>query len=400
MKIIINISKIILLVLLSFISIRSQDYVPGQIYYGRNNYVEYHAGNVPLIFSAPHGGNLTPSEIPDRTSGTLVTDSYTKETTIAIKEAVYNFTGHYPHIIIVNLKRIKLDANREIVEGAAGNQWAEIAWNEFHDFIEIAKDTIINNFGRGLYADIHGHGHEIKRLELGYLLSTNDLFLTDNELNDLNYRDQSSLKYLASTASSDFASLIRGSKSLGTLFEENGISAVPSQSQPNPGVGNLYFSGGYDTFIHGSRNEGTIDGVQIEAYKDGLRDTESNRAFYAQTITKVFDEYLQEHYGWDGIITNVDIENSNVPTKYQLSQNYPNPFNPTTTISYSIPQNAFVSITIYDLLGRVVKTLVNESKSAGSYNINFNASGISSGIYYYTIKANSFIETKKLVVLK
>ena len=82
------ISRIALLTLLLISSIFAQEYIPGEIYYGRNNYIEYHAGEVPLIFSAPHGGNLTPSEIPDRTSGTLVTDSYTKETTIAIKQAI------------------------------------------------------------------------------------------------------------------------------------------------------------------------------------------------------------------------------------------------------------------------------------------------------------------------
>jgi hypothetical protein len=114
-------SRIVLLTLLLVSSIIAQEYTPGEIYYGRNNYVEYHVGDVPLVFSAPHGGNLTPSEISDRTYGTLVTDSYTKETTIAIKQAIYNFTGHYPHLVIVNLKRTKLDANREIVEGAQGN---------------------------------------------------------------------------------------------------------------------------------------------------------------------------------------------------------------------------------------------------------------------------------------
>ena len=86
--------------------------------------------------------------------------------------------------------------------------------------------------------------------------------------------------------------------------------------------------------------------------------------------------------------------------EYILSQNYPNPFNPTTSINYSIPLNAFVTISIYDLLGRNVKTLVYENKLAGDHSLIFDASDIASGVYYYTIKANSFIETKKLIVLK
>ena len=83
----------------------AQQYLPGEVYYGKNNYTEYRAGELPLIFSAPHGGSLTPSEIPDRTYGTTVTDSKTIETILAIREAVFNFTGKYPHVIISNLKR-------------------------------------------------------------------------------------------------------------------------------------------------------------------------------------------------------------------------------------------------------------------------------------------------------
>ena len=103
---------------------------------------------------------------------------------------------------------------------------------------------------------------------------------------------------------------------------------------------------------------------------------------------------------FDPSVTGLVNEKVEVPQKYILNQNFPNPFNPTTTISYSIPQNASVSITIYDLLGSVVKTLINENKLTGNHSIIFNASDIASGIYYYTIKANGFIETKKLVVLK
>ncbi|MFQ5753850.1 MAG: N-formylglutamate amidohydrolase, partial [bacterium] len=292
MKIFRYLAIILLICLFSSSGAFSQQYIPGQIYYGRNNYVEYHAGDLPLIFSAPHGGNMTPAEIPDRTYGTTTTDSYTRETTLAIRNAVLNFTSHYPHIIISNLKRTKLDPNREIVEAAQGNPWAEQAWNEYHGFIELAKDSVTANFGKGFYVDIHGHGHAIKRLELGYLLSASTLSKTDEQLNSTYYINSSSIRALALEASVDFAELLRGPKSLGTLFEEKGIPAVPSLSQPNPGSGNPYFSGGYSTRRHGSRDDGTISGVQIEAYKVGLRDTPANRMHYAQVITEVFDEFF------------------------------------------------------------------------------------------------------------
>ena len=92
--------------------------------------------------------------------------------------------------------------------------------------------------------------------------------------------------------------------------------------------------------------------------------------------------------------------------EYKLNQNFPNPFNPTTTIKYSIPngvgsKHAFtVQLKVYDILGNEVATLVNEQKAAGNYTVNFDASELSSGIYFYKLIANNFIETKKMILLK
>lgn len=85
---------------------------------------------------------------------------------------------------------------------------------------------------------------------------------------------------------------------------------------------------------------------------------------------------------------------------YGLSQNYPNPFNPTTTITYSIPQNTFVTLKIYNILGSEVAELVNGQVDAGVHKVNFNAYNFNSGVYFYTIKAGSFSETKKLTLMK
>jgi hypothetical protein len=95
----------------------------------------------------------------------------------------------------------------------------------------------------------------------------------------------------------------------------------------------------------------------------------------------------------------VEVEVS-LPLEYSLEQNYPNPFNPTTTIRYAIPQDNFVSIKLYDILGNEVMTLVNEQKQAGRYEMLFNASGIASGVYYYQITSGSFTQTRKLVLMK
>ncbi len=99
-------------------------------------------------------------------------------------------------------------------------------------------------------------------------------------------------------------------------------------------------------------------------------------------------------------IVGIDPNNTAVPTSYMLQQNYPNPFNPTTNIRYSIPVASKVTITIYDALGNEVKTLVNEYKSIGNYVESFDASNLSSGIYFYTLRAGEYVQTKKMALIK
>ncbi|HMQ69936.1 MAG TPA: T9SS type A sorting domain-containing protein, partial [Ignavibacteria bacterium] len=93
-----------------------------------------------------------------------------------------------------------------------------------------------------------------------------------------------------------------------------------------------------------------------------------------------------------------------IPDKFSLGQNYPNPFNPVTKISYEIPYDSKVSLKIFDISGREIRTLVDEYKAAGYYTIDLNASGLASGIYFYRISAegngNSFTAVKKMMVLK
>lgn len=97
------------------------------------------------------------------------------------------------------------------------------------------------------------------------------------------------------------------------------------------------------------------------------------------------------------VVPDVD---SGLPSDYVLSQNYPNPFNPSTKINFSIPEQANVKITVYDALGKEVETLVNETMSAGKYTTEWNASRYASGIYFYKIATNNFVEVKKMILVK
>ncbi len=98
--------------------------------------------------------------------------------------------------------------------------------------------------------------------------------------------------------------------------------------------------------------------------------------------------------------TGVDNQANSRPTSYNLDQNYPNPFNPTTTISYELPANSFVTLKVYNILGEEVATLVNEKENAGSYIVKYDGSKMASGVYFYRLNAGSFVSVKKLVVLK
>jgi len=101
--------------------------------------------------------------------------------------------------------------------------------------------------------------------------------------------------------------------------------------------------------------------------------------------------------------TTVSVESSIdiAPKNFALSQNYPNPFNPSTIISYSISKSDFVTLTIYDIIGRKIQTLVGEFQKANTYSVNFDASKLSNGVYFYRLQiGRDFVETKKMLLIK
>jgi len=161
---------------------------------------------------------------------------------------------------------------------------------------------------------------------------------------------------------------------------------------------NIYAAAYYGNGIYCLKNNSNVRITD----NTGLTDTnfsiynwakDTNGNLYCGTITgKVFY----------GIYSPSNVEESNnlFPLKFNLEQNYPNPFNPTTIINYQIPKRGLVVLKVYDILGREVTTLVNEEKQAGSYEVEFNGSSFSSGVYFYRIEAGSFSDTKKLLLLK
>ena len=98
----------------------------------------------------------------------------------------------------------------------------------------------------------------------------------------------------------------------------------------------------------------------------------------------------------------VDVESisNEIPIEFSLSQNYPNPFNPSTIIRFSMPEESFVTIKVFNTLGEEITILINENIIAGNYEVEFDASKLPSGIYLYRLRAGSFVETKKMVLMK
>jgi len=153
-----------------------------------------------------------------------------------------------------------------------------------------------------------------------------------------------------------------------------------------------------DTYVNGSLSNSTITHTI-----SWLTKTDGNYNAYIDTSSKISGDVsvyqpllnLVENYS-----TAVNESTSNTPEKYELFQNYPNPFNPTTTITYSLPKSSFVTLTIYDLLGREVTTLVNEEKHSGTYKVTWNAQNKPSGIYFYKITAGGYSKINKMILLK
>lgn len=131
--------------------------------------------------------------------------------------------------------------------------------------------------------------------------------------------------------------------------------------------------------------------------------TETNVYSYTDNAVKNGKvSYRLKQVDFDGSFEYSDIVEANIgtPDKFELLQNYPNPFNPTTSIKYTLPAKSKVELRIYNILGKEVANLVNEMQDAGSYEVSFNASGLSSGVYFYELNAGSFNSKKKMVLIK
>jgi Secretion system C-terminal sorting domain len=370
-----------------------------QILYGTNNYVEYQVGTLPFVISVAHGGNQEPASIPNRTCNNPVyaTDVFTIETAIEIKNQLYALTGCYPHLVISHLKRNKLDPNRNLADGVCGNAEAETAWNEFHNFIAIARNTANSQYSnKTFFVDLHGHGNPIQRIELGYLLYDDELELADNVLNTNAYINYSSIKNLVLNNVNNYthAQLLRGQKSFGTLLTNYSFPAVPSLTIPFPGTSTNYFSGGYITVNHTCYTSGiTINGLQMELNYTGIRDTALNRTQFASAFSQVVVEYMNTHFNmiWNSCAP-LSLDEIILENKINM---HPNPAMKGQLVNFDYLANQHFSYAIHSIFGQIIKVgTLSSTKNTISTN------ELNSGLYLITLVENSSQNTitKKLII--
>jgi len=260
-------------------------------------------GTAPLVIVAPHGGSLKPVNIPDRTCAGCETDAdlNTEDLAQRVVDAFALRTGKRPFLALNHLHRIKFDGNRDLDEATGSHAILNGVWNTWQDNLDSATARAARlNGGRGLYIELHGHGHPIARIEVGYLLTDAQLRTSDAVLSaGLAMRQSSIARLVIDTKSgaTDVA-LLRGAPSLGALLYGAGYPAVPSPSDQAPKVGESYFNGGFNTVRHGSLNGGATDAIQMECNYGGIRDSAANRAAFASALAAILEEYLKKQYGW------------------------------------------------------------------------------------------------------
>jgi len=249
-------------------------------------YIEYHPGEVGIVIAVPHGGFMEPESIPDRSWGTVETDSFTRDLGWIVADSVaQHLDGRRPHLVLSNLKRTKLDPNREIVEAAQGNPDAEIAWLEYHGFIDSSK-ALHNG---GVVIDLHGQSHHKNSSEMGYILTAEDL---NNGNFDI---DRSSVYTLAQQLGLSGRVIIAGPSSFGSYLEYEGYDAFPSARQPTPGDW-AYFPGYYTVERH---SNGSFDSISVETPSEvRISAGRPARVKFGQALGLALANFYRDMYFW------------------------------------------------------------------------------------------------------
>ena len=187
--------------------------------------------------------------------------------------------------------------------------------------------------------------------------------------------------------------LKKGDAASAKNVDENIISGNPNTSLAVNAMTNEIYIDLY--------NENNLTGA-VNIFNNMLKNPQLSTKLDISNIQDEIDTYARIHGKTLPKPGNSEYNLSNVTSssQYKLFDNYPNPFNPTTIINYQIPNNSFVTLKIYDELGREIRTIVNQYQTKGRYDISFNAENLASGIYFYKLQTGNFVSVKKMMLLK
>lgn len=257
-------------------------------YFGIKNYTEFELGNLNILISVPHGGNLYPIDIPDRTEdglGNFKGDFNTRPFGEELSAQLFDLFGQTAYMVFNNLHRKKMDSNRNASVSCSNltpNLDCHTAHCEYHKFISDYAKNMSLVYKYLLIFDIHGQSHKENWTELGYLLSRNEL--NEDTIDDFG---KSSINSLKESGSFTMEEIIRGNVSFGAFLEKQNLRVVPSPLIKSPGQGG-YYSGGYITAAH---NSNIVNAIQIELAYDLRKSISDVKANAAKLAKSIYDFY-------------------------------------------------------------------------------------------------------------
>ena len=373
--------------ILTLINITNAQYISGNSYYGINQYIEYIAGDMPIIIVAPHAGNLQPAILPD--INTRGSDNGTMELALFMTDSLHLKSGGCrPHIIINHLRPSKLNpvyAASDSTTSAGTNPIALQALNDFHKFIQIAHDKVSTDWGKGHYFELHGNGTSEQWNMVGLGVSKTYLNMSDSIINTR--VNHSTIKNLCTVGGANFLEVLKGSTSLGGMLDSLGWKSTTSPAHPSPTDTVTFFYAGQNTWRYGSKNSGTIDATHLESYWQFMVYS-SNKSKYSNDLANSMLRFMTIHYGFTfncPAVGMLEKKNDNIKTEI-----YPNPAFNNELINVK-SSNKINGIYIYNSQGKLLKTIKN------SYS--FYPSNLKKGIYYVKIEFKTGeIEPHKLCI--
>ncbi|MCH2021970.1 MAG: hypothetical protein MK207_05765 [Saprospiraceae bacterium] len=325
-------------------------FVPGQSYYGANNYIEYIAGDMPIIFVAPHAGNLEPINLPD--INTRGSDNGTMEQALFFADSFHLKTGGCrPHIIINHLKPNKLNpvfSESDSTISAGTHPIALQALNDFHNFIQIAYNKVSADWGKGHYFELHGNGTPEEWNMIGLGVSKTFLNMSDSII--MTRVNNSTIKNLCTVGGADFLEVLKGPTSLGGLLDSLGWKSSPSPTHPAPPDTVTFFYAGQNTWRYGSKNNGEIDATHLESYWKFMV-LSANKSKYSNDLADAIISFMNIHYGFNFNCQTIGLNKiHNKPTFFL----YPNPASSNEFLYIESP-NTIKELFVFNTIGQLFK---------------------------------------------